>query len=55
MRKKMKGVVHNAFFKRNEHGDTTNSLWGRTHSLSMEVFQYRENEKGNIVIVKREK
>lgn len=48
-----KGIVRNAFYKRNERGDTKGTLWGRTQGANMEMFEYKENEEGKIVIVER--
>ncbi len=45
-----KGVVRNAFYKRNTRGNTKNTFWGRTQGANMKVFDYRENEEGKIVI-----
>lgn len=49
----LKGVVHNAFYKRNTHGDTKKLFWGRTKGENVEMFEYREDENGKIVIVER--
>ncbi len=48
-----KGVIRNAFYKRNTCGDTRNTFWGRVQGSNIEVFDYRENEKGRIVIIEK--
>lgn len=50
-----KGIVRNAFYKRNKWGDTKDTFWGRTQGDNMKVFEYGENEEGKIVITEKEK
>lgn len=51
MKKEVKGIVHNAFYKRNKHGDTKSTFLGRSKSSNMEPFLYEEDKDGKIVIV----
>jgi len=55
MEKDLKGVVHNAFYKRNVQGDTKRTFWGRTQGPNVELFEYKENDEGKIVIMERER
>lgn len=55
MKKESKGIVHNAFYKRNKCGDTKKTLWGRSQSTLMEMFRYGRSEDGKITIAEREK
>jgi len=50
--KEIKGVIHNAFYLRNSHGNTKELFWGRTKGENVEMFEYREDKDGKIVIVK---
>ena len=47
------GIVRNAFYRRNENGDTRDTLWGRTQGANTEIFDYVENENGEVVIIER--
>ena len=47
------GIVRNAFYRRNENGDTRDTLWGRTQGANTEIFDYVENENGELVIIER--
>ncbi|MEY8515916.1 hypothetical protein AALC25_03110 [Lachnospiraceae bacterium 29-84] len=52
-RKNIKGIIHNSFYKRNELRDTSDILWGRTQSPGTDIFEYKKDEKGKIVIIKK--
>jgi hypothetical protein len=54
MKREVKGVVHNSFYKRNNRGDTSEAFWGRNQGYNMKAFEYKENKEGKVVIVKRE-
>lgn len=45
-----RGVVHNAFYRRNRRANTDQTLWGRVQADNIEMFVYPEDENGNIVI-----
>lgn len=54
MEKSLKGVVNNAFYKRNVRSDTKNTFWGRTQGPNVELFEYKENEEGKLVIIEKD-
>lgn len=54
MEKSLKGVVNNAFYKRNVHSDTKNTFWGRTQGPNVELFEYKEDEEGKLVIIEKD-
>lgn len=54
MEKSLKGVVQSSFYKRNVRNDTKNTFWGRTQGPNVELFEYKENEEGKLVIIEKE-
>ncbi len=56
MLKKSRGVIRGAFWKRNERDDTKQTLWGRSQSTLMKMFEYgRDGSTGRITVRERKR
>lgn len=55
MKKKQKGIINNAFYKKSNRGDTKDIFWSRTQGADVEIFEYDENKEGKILVLEKKK
>lgn len=48
-KRKPKGIIHNAFYKKNNFGDTSDTFWSRTQGANVEILKYKQQEQERIV------
>ena len=49
MKRKPKGIIHNAFYKKNNFGDTKDTFWSRTQGANVEILKCKQQEQERIV------
>lgn len=49
------GIIRNAFYVRNQWGDTKATFWGRTQGANIEAFDYKESDDGKIIITEKDR
>ena len=50
---KTKGIVHNAFYTRNERKESLNSLFGLSQSTDMDIYDYEFDEEGTLISIQK--
>ncbi len=53
MNQKTKGIVHNAFYTRNERKESLNSLFGLSQSTDMDIYDYEFDEEGTLISIQK--
>ena len=55
MSQRIKGIVHNAFYTRNERKENVKSLFGIEHGTDMDMYDYEIGEAGEIKVIHKNK
>lgn len=53
MEKEINGIVHNAFYTQSNHNGVSSNYWGHMQGSNIKIFDYEEDDKGRIIIIKR--
>lgn len=51
MNQKTKGIVHNAFFTRNERKESLSCLFGLSQGSDMNMYDYEFDKDGTLIVI----
>lgn len=51
LNQKIKGIVHNAFYTRNEREESLNCLYGLPQGADMDMFDFEFDENGALIAI----
>ncbi|MCM1256277.1 MAG: hypothetical protein NC307_00290 [Roseburia sp.] len=51
MGQKTKGIVHNAFYTRNERKESLNSLFGLSKGSDMDIYNFEFDKDGSLIVI----
>lgn len=52
---KTKGIVHNAFYTRNERRESLNSLFGLSQGSDMDMYDFEFDKDGALLVIHKNK
>lgn len=55
MRQRIKGIVHNAFYTREERKENVKCLLGIEHGTNVDMYDYEIGEEGELKVIYKNK